>query len=73
MQMFRRIYDRSACDLYLANLVQELGVGELRVLAGLVPFPVHRYLLAVASLHVAVHRIVAYVGLAPFEPLQTNS
>jgi hypothetical protein len=60
-------------EVYLANLVQELRVCELRVLTGLVPLPVHGNLVPIPRLHIAVHRVVAYVGLPPFEPLPVPS
>jgi hypothetical protein len=57
-------------NVYLANLFQELRVGELPILTGLIPLPVHGDLVPIPSLHMAVDRIVAYVGLSPLEPLQ---
>jgi hypothetical protein len=54
---------------YLANLVQELRIGELPILARLIALPVQCDLVPISSLDVAVNSIVAYVGFASFEPL----
>jgi hypothetical protein len=58
---------------YLANLLQELRVGELPILTDLITLPDHGNLAPVTSLYVAVNSIVTNVGFPSLEPLSKNS
>jgi hypothetical protein len=58
---------------YLANLLQELGVGELPILTDIITFPDHGNLVPVTSLYVAVNSIVTNVGFTSLEPLSKTS
>ncbi len=53
---------------HLANLVQQLLVGGGGLLAHVVALPEETDAVAVPLLHVAVHAVVAHVGLAAVEP-----